>query len=115
MTGRPRSRARRAALEASDHLERTEAWGGLRPGDPVIVSGLRIRGAEWEFRAHVLNRHNGTESVEVVGGRPGDRTIRSFEPDRIFAVSARKRRGVDAERSIAGQLSLAEAPQLPLE
>ena len=115
VTAKPRSRARRAALEASEHLERNEAWSGLRPGDPVIVSGLRIRGAEWKFRAHVLNLHNGTESVEVIGGRPGDRKIRSFEPDRIFAVTAKKRRGVDAERSIAGELSLAEAPQLPLE
>jgi hypothetical protein len=111
----PRAPARRAALEASDHLERAEAWNGLHRGDPVIVSGLHIRGAEWEFRAHVCNRHNGTEFVEVVGGRPGDRKIRSFEPSRIFAVTARKRRGTDADRSIAGQLSLAEAPQLPLE
>jgi hypothetical protein len=110
----PRARARRAVLEASEHLERSVAWNGLRSGDPVIVSGLRIRGATWEFRAHILNRHNGTESVEVIGGRPGDRKIRSFDPGRIFAVTGRKRSGRDAERTIAGQLSLAEAPQLPL-
>ena len=62
--------ARRAAVEASGHLQRSEAWSGLRSGDPVVVAGLALRGAEWRFRAHVLNRHNGTESVEVVGGRP---------------------------------------------
>jgi hypothetical protein len=79
-----------------------------------VVSGLSLRGAEWRFRAHVLNHHNGTESVEVVGGRPGDNTIRSFGPERIFAVSGKKgaRRGTG--QATAGQLSLAEAPQLPL-
>lgn len=70
-----------------------------------------MRGATWEFRAHVVNTKNGTECVEVVGGRPGDRTIRSFGPERIFAASARRR---SASRSTAGELSLAEAPQLPL-
>jgi hypothetical protein len=110
----PRARARRAAIEASEHLERTDTWSGLRRGDPVIVSGLHIRGAEWEFRAHILNHRNGAKSVEVIGGRPGDRKIRSFEPERIFAVTGRKRHGGDADRSISGELSLAEAPQLPL-
>ena len=33
----PRAPARRAALEASGHLERTEMWNGLHRGDPVIV------------------------------------------------------------------------------
>jgi hypothetical protein len=80
----------------------------------VVVSGLSLRGATWEFRAHVLNRNNGTESIEVVGGRPGDRTIRSFGPERIFAATGAKRRGGSA-RAVAGELSLAEAPQLPLD
>ncbi len=71
-----------------------------------------MRGATWEFRAHVVNTHNGTESIEVVGGRPGDRTIRSFGPERIFAV--RGRRPTGAAAATAGELSLAEAPQLPL-
>jgi len=71
-----------------------------------------MRGATWEFRAHVRNVHNGTESVEVVGGRPGERTIRSFGPERIFAARGRKRTA--AARVTAGELSLAEAPQLPL-
>jgi hypothetical protein len=72
-----------------------------------------MRGADWEFRAHVLNRHNGTESIEVVGGRPGDRKIRSFGPDRIFAPMGPKGSRGNSERAIAGQPSLAEAPRLP--
>jgi hypothetical protein len=79
----------------------------------VIVAGLHMRGADWEFRAHVLNRHNGTESIEVVGGRPGDRKIRSFGPDRIFAAMGAKGSRGNPERAIAGQPSLAEAPRLP--
>jgi hypothetical protein len=78
----------------------------------VVVSGLSMRGATWEFRAHVRNANNGTESVEVVGGRPGDRTIRTFGPERIFATKGRKRTTV--AKATAGELSLAEAPQLPL-
>jgi len=78
----------------------------------VVVSGLSLRGASWTFRAHVRNGHNGTESVEVVGGRPGDRAIRSFEPGRIYAATGATRRG--SGPALAGELSLAEAPQLPL-
>jgi len=77
-----------------------------------VVSGLSMRGANWEFRAHVRNRHNGDESVEVVGGRPGARAIRSFGPDRIFAVTGSRKRG--AARATVGELSLADAPRLPL-
>lgn len=73
-----------------------------------------MRGAVWEFRAHILNERNGTESVEVVGGRNGDRTLRSFEPGRIFAVSGKAgRSGGTSGWTIAGRLSLDEAPQLP--
>jgi len=71
-----------------------------------------MRGAKWTFRAHVVNTNNGTESIEVVGGRPGDRTIRSFGPERIFAASGK--RAKRSSTATAGQLSLAEAPQLPL-
>jgi hypothetical protein len=91
---------------------RSEAWNGLRAGDPVVVAGVPMRGATWEFRAHVVNTNNGTESVEVVGGRPGDRTIRSFGPERIFAATGRSPKG--SAKAVAGQLSLADAPQLPL-
>ena len=78
-----------------------------------MVGGLSLRGATWEFRAHVRNTNNGTESIEVVGGKPGDRSIRSFEPDRIFAVTA-KRRGTSRSGSGIEVPSLAEAPQLSL-
>ncbi|MGO8872253.1 MAG: hypothetical protein ACLQPH_12790 [Acidimicrobiales bacterium] len=116
MVTRPRRpSARQAALEAADHLERSAAWNGLQAGDPVIVAGINLRGATWEFRAHVVNRHNLTESVEVIGGRPGDRSIRSFGPERIFAVTGKRGSGGSTGRAVAGRLSLAEAPQLPLE
>jgi hypothetical protein len=78
----------------------------------VVVSGLSLRGAAWEFRAHVVNTKNGTESIEVVGGRPGDRSIRSFGPDRIFAVTGK--RSARSTKPNDGRLSLAEEPQLPL-
>ena len=70
-----------------------------------------MRGATWEFRAHVVNTNNGTESIEVVGGRPGDRTIRSFGPERIFATTGRRSKG--SARAATGQLSLAEAAPAP--
>jgi hypothetical protein len=113
VVSRANASARRVALEASGHLERSECWNGLRAGDPVIVSEVGIRNAEWRFRAHVRNRRNGAESVEVVGGRPGERTIRSFGPDRIFTVTKRGRRSRSVNGT-AGRPSLAEAPQLPL-
>jgi hypothetical protein len=98
---------------ASDHLVRSTGWNGLLAGDPVVVSGVKARGQQWEFRAHVLNTNNGVETIEVVGGRNGDRTVRSFAPDRIFAVTAKTRgRTIVDEKRIA-QASLAEAPQLP--
>jgi hypothetical protein len=93
---------------------RSDTWNGLRVGDRVRVSGLPLRGAEWRFRAHVLNSHNGSESVEVAGGRPGENKIRSFGPERIFAVTGKKAGRSGHGGTVAGELSLAEAPQLPL-
>ena len=78
----------------------------------MVVSGLSMRGATWEFRAHVVNTNNGTESIEVVGGRPGDRTIRSFGAERIYAATGKRSKA--SAQAISGQLSLADAPQLPL-
>jgi hypothetical protein len=75
---------------------------------------MAVRSAEWRFRAHVLNHHNGTESIEVVGGRPGETKIRSFGPERIFAVTRKKGSRTGGRNATAGELSLAEAPQLPL-
>ena len=93
---------------------RSDTWNGLRRGDRVRVSGLPLRGAEWRFRAHVLNSHNGSESIEVAGGRPGENKIRSFGPERIFAVTGKKGGRNAGRGATAGELSLAEAPQLPL-
>ena len=85
-------------------LRRTTRWAGLRPGDAVQVVGTRLRGASWEFVAHVTNEETGEVWVEVVGGRAGDRAVRSFRPDQLYTSSARP--GHDP--------SLADAPGLPL-
>ena len=92
--------------QGSGRLERTEAWAGLRPGDPVEVEGTRLRSATWSYVAHVRNIETGAEWVEVVGGRPGDRMLRSFSPDQVFAPGVRRAKG-------GTKASLAEAPQLP--
>ena len=54
-------------------LRRSKRWAGLQPGDPVQVDGTRLRGASWEFVAHITNGETGEVWVEVVGGRAGDR------------------------------------------
>jgi hypothetical protein len=86
-------------------LRRTTQWAGLNPGDAVQVEGTRLRGATWAFVAHVTNGETGEAWVEVVGGRAGDRAVRSFRPDQLYAASARPGRDP----------SLADAPGLPLE
>jgi hypothetical protein len=85
-------------------LRRNPRWAGLQPGDPVQVDGTRLRGASWQFVAHVTNDETGDEWVEVVGGRSGDRAVRSFLPAQLYAPSARPGRDP----------SLADAPGLPL-
>ncbi len=65
-------------------LRRATRWAGLRPGDPVQVEGTRLRGATWQFVAHVTNSETGEAWVEVVGGRAGDRAVRSFRPDQLY-------------------------------
>ena len=86
------------------HLQRSESWNGLHPGDPVDIDGLAATRGTWRFRAFVRNERNGAESVEVVGGRPGQEHVRSFLPEQVFPVGGRRR----------GRPSLAQAPQLPL-
>jgi hypothetical protein len=95
--------AERNPMSPAD-LRRTTRWAGLRPGDAVHVAGTRISGASWSFVAHVANVETGEEWIEVVGGRKGDRAVRSFRPDQLYAVSARPGRDP----------SLAQAPGLPL-
>ena len=85
-------------------LRRKTQWAGLRSGDPVWVEGTRLRGASWEFVAHVTNTQTGEAWVEVVGGRDGDRAVRSFQPDRLYGLGARPGRDP----------SLIDAPRLPL-
>jgi hypothetical protein len=89
---------------APSDLHRNTRWAGLRPGDPVVVTGTRMRGARWSFVAQVSNAETGEVWVEVVGGRSGDRAVRSFRPDQIYAASAKPGRDP----------SLADAPGLPL-
>jgi len=96
-----RSRAKVAARPG--HLHRSEEWNGLRRGDPVEIEGPVLRGAGWRFLGYVRNERNGTESVEVIGGRPGEDRVRSFLPEQVFPVGGRK----------TGRASLADAPQLP--
>lgn len=99
-------RRRKSTVKAlPDHLHRSQSWNGLRTGDPVAIEGLSVRGATWIFQAHVHNDKNGAESVEVVGGRPGEHRVRSFHPDQVFPLGGRR----------SGLPSLADAPRLPLE
>lgn len=99
------ARRRKATVQAlPDHLTRSDSWNGLRPGDPVEIEGPPTRGATWTFRAHVRNANNGAESVEVLGGRPGEHRVRSFLPGQVFPAGARR----------TGKPSLEAAPQLPL-
>ncbi len=86
------------------HLHRSQSWAGVRPGDAVEVTGTGLRSAAWEFVAHVRNDRTGGEWVEVVGGRPGDRMVRSFPPERVHPPRARPGRTAP---------SLMDAPQLP--
>jgi hypothetical protein len=89
---------------APSDLRRNTHWAGLAPGDPVVVTGTRMRGASWSFVAQVANAETGEVWVEVVGGRSGGRAVRSFRPDQIYAASAKPGRDP----------SLADAPGLPL-
>lgn len=100
------ARRRRVKVQAlPDHLERHALWNGLRPGDPVDIAGPTARGASWRFQAFVRNTRNGAESVEVVGGGPGEHHVRSFLPEQVFPPGARQQ----------GRPSLADAPQLPFD
>jgi hypothetical protein len=103
----PARRRPTAAPVPAGHLVRADAWAGLRPGDAVEVAGTRLRSATWAYVAHVTNTQTGDEWVEVVGGRPGERKLRSFRPEQVFPPGAGGARG-------SGAPSLADAPRLPL-
>ena len=103
---RRRTTASEEATPGGGHLVRHDTWAGLRRGDPVEVSGTRLRSATWSFVAHVRNETTGIEWIEVVGGRPGDRKLRSFLPEQVFPPGA-------ARAGRSGPASLADAPRLP--
>jgi hypothetical protein len=102
-----RKRAPEVADQPSGNLRRESTWAGLRRGDAVEVTDTRLRSATWEFVALVRNIVTGDEWVEVVGGKPGVRNLRSFHPERVLAPT--KKRGRSGTRP-----SLADAPRLPL-
>jgi hypothetical protein len=102
--GGRRRRAKKKTVELPAHLRRSEEWHGLRRGDRVEIDGLELRQATWRFLGYVRTERNGTDSVEVIGGRPGEDRVRSFLPQQVFPVGGRRR----------GTASLADAPQLPL-
>jgi hypothetical protein len=96
------------AVQPSGNLVRTSTWAGLQKGDAVAVSDTKLRSASWQFVAHVRNVATGDEWIEVVGGRSGDRSLRSFPPSRVFAPTKKGRRS-------SPPVSLADAPRLPLD
>ncbi|MGH9918564.1 MAG: DUF7246 family protein [Nitrososphaerales archaeon] len=100
-------RVPKAANRPAGNLWRESAWAGLKSGDLVEVADTRLRSAKWEFVAHVRNVVTGAEWVEVVGGKPGDRKLRSFHPERVFAP-------IKTGRRHGPRSSLADAPRLPL-
>jgi hypothetical protein len=96
-----------AAGEAPGKLRRETVWAGVGKGELVDVADTGLRSARWEFVAHVRNVETGDEWIEVVGGKDGERVMRSFRPERVFAPAKKgDRRGQRA--------SLADAPRLPL-
>lgn len=102
-SSQPRRGRRAATAAVPDHIRRVEHWHGLHRGDPVDIDGVAGRDLHWTFQAHVTNTRNGSETVEVLGGRPGHQLVRSFRPDQVFPPGGRRR----------GTASLGEAPQLP--
>jgi len=84
-------------------VRRSSSWAGVHPGDPVEIDDPRARRASFEFVAFVEHLESGVASVEVVGGRKGDRKLWSFRPEQVFVPGTRGK-----------ALSLADAPQLPM-
>ena len=101
-----RRRVAPATNQSSTRLQRKSEWAGVHKGETVEVIDTGLRSAKWEFVAHVRNLATGDEWIEVVGGKDGDRVLRSFRPERVFAPAQQGRRG---PRS-----SLVDEPRLPL-
>ncbi|MDE2281734.1 MAG: hypothetical protein KGJ92_03050 [Actinomycetales bacterium] len=88
-------------------IVRSRTWAGLAEGDPVVVNAPKELRQQWVFVAHGRNETTGEEWVEVRGGRPGEGRGRSFRPELIYPIAAK--RGL----RVTGQ-SLQDAPQLSL-
>ncbi len=89
------------------NLLRQEQWAGVSSGEPVIVDGVKERRQSWVFIAHVLNSATNEEWVEVRGGKAGESKTRSFRPELIYPMIAKK------GSKLVG-LPLSVAPQLPI-
>ena len=79
----------------------------MTKGDAVVVDGVKERRQQWVFLAHVLNEDTGDEWIEVRGGRVGEAKGRSFRPELIYPIGAKR-----GARLVG--LPLAFAPQLPM-
>ncbi len=86
---------------------RERFWAGLAEGDPVVVNSPKELRQQWVFVAHGRNEVTGEEWIEVRGGRPGEGRGRSFRPELIYPVAARRGSRVTGR-------SLHDAPQLSL-
>lgn len=98
---------RRPVVTRQGPLVRTTKWAGLTAGDAVVVDGAKERRQQWVFIANVVNENTGDEWIEVRGGRVGEAKGRSFRPELIYPIGAKK------GSRLVGQ-SLAFAPQLPI-
>ncbi len=99
---------RNAPQSRHGQIVRSSTWHGARRGDPVVVNGDKERRQHWTFVAHVVNEATSEEWIEVRGGRVGESKGRSFRPEMIYPVSAKK------GARVVG-LSLASAPQFTLD
>ena len=89
------------------NLLRQEQWAGVSSGEPVIVDGVKERRQSWVFIAYVMNSATNEEWVEVRGGKAGESKTRSFRPELIYPMIAKK------GSKLVG-LPLSVAPQLPI-
>ena len=87
----------------------------VAPGDPVEIEGPVLRGAAWRFRGYLRNERNGTESVEVIGGRPGEDRVRSFLPEQVFPVGGAQGRHRLARRRPPPAAALSAPPRVALD
>ena len=88
-------------------IVRDRQWAGIVAGDPVVFNSPKELRQQWVFVAHGRNEVTGDEWIEVRGGRPGEGRGRSFRPELIYPLAARR------GSRVMGR-SLHDAPQLSL-